>query len=83
MGTLLVDAIAEEPLGIDRVEPQPVLELFAQFADVTLDDVLVDVLVEKPIDGIEDLGLADAPAATAQQKFEDAPFSASVKRFPD
>jgi hypothetical protein len=71
-GGLFFDAIAEEPLGVDRIESQPVLELLAQFADVALNDVLVDVLVEEPIDGIEDLRLADPPAATAQQKFEDS-----------
>ncbi len=64
-GGLLLDAITEEPLGIDRVEAQPMLEFLAQLADVALDDVLVDVFVEEPVDGVEDLRLADAPAATA------------------
>ena len=30
---------------------------------MAFDHVLVDVLVEQPIDGVEDLGLGDAPAA--------------------
>src|SRR6185437_3259302 len=72
-GGLFLDAIAEEALGIDRVEAQPVLQFLAQLADVAFDHVLVDVLVEEPVDGVEDLRLADAPAAAAQQKFEDPP----------
>ena len=56
------------------------LELLAQFADVALNDVLVDVLVEEPIDGIEDLRLADPPAATAQQKFEDSALPARQRK---
>ena len=68
-----LDAIAEEALGVDRVEAQPVLELLAQLADVALDDILIDVLVEETVDRVEDLGLADASAAATQQKLEDAP----------
>src|SRR5271156_1145282 len=79
---LFLDAVAEEPLRIDRVEPQSVLEFLAQLADVALDDVLVDVLVEEPIDGIEDLGLADPPATAAQQKFEDSPLPAGQGKGP-
>ncbi len=47
---------------------------------MALDDVLVDVLVEKTVDGVEDLRLADAPAATAQQEFEDAPLAARKRK---
>ena len=66
---LFLDAIAEEPLRIDGVETQSMLEFLAQFADVALDDVLVDILVEEPVDRVEDLRLAHAPSAAAQQKF--------------
>ena len=77
---LFLDAIAEEPLGIDGVETQPMLELLAQLADVALDHVLVDILVEQPIDGVEDLRLANAPTATAQQELEDPPLPARKRK---
>src|ERR1700692_3144376 len=56
------------------------LEFLAQFAHVALDDVLVDILVEQPVDGVEDLRLADAPTATAQQKLEDPPLPARKRK---
>ena len=62
---LFLDAIAEEPLGIDGVKTQPMLEFLAQFTDVALDDILVDILVEKAVDGVKDLRFADPPTATA------------------
>src|ERR1700733_12350867 len=77
---LFLDAIAEEPLGIDRVETQPVFELFAQFADVALDDVFIDIFVEESVDGVEDLRLADAPSAAAQQKFQDPSLPAGKRK---
>src|SRR5260370_21582958 len=52
------------------------LELLAQLADVALDHVLVDVLVEEAVHRIEDLRLGQAPAAAAQQIFENAPLTA-------
>src|SRR5580693_9644649 len=77
---LFLDAIAEKPLGIDGVETQPMLEFLAQLTDVALDDVLVDILVEQPVDGVEDLRLADAPTATAQQKLKDSPLPARERK---
>src|SRR3984885_1070533 len=77
---LFLDAIAEEPLGIDWVETQPMLEFLAQFADVALDDVLVNILVEEPVDRVEDLRLADAPTATAQQKLQNPPLPARERK---
>ncbi len=71
-----LDAVTEEALGVDRVEPQTLLQFLAQLADVALDHVLVDVFVEKSVNGVEDLRLADAPAAAAEQKFEYAPLPA-------
>src|SRR4029077_9657583 len=65
---------------MDGVETQPMLKFLAQFADVALDDVLVDILVEEPIDRVEDLRLADAPTATAQQKLEDPPLPARERK---
>src|SRR5262249_19792455 len=65
---------------IDRVETEPVLQFLPQFADVALNDVLIDVLVEEPIDGVEDLRLADPPAATAQQELEDPPLPARKRK---
>src|SRR5579862_8452596 len=79
-GGLFLDAITEEPLRIDRIEAQPMLQFLAQFADMALDDVLIDVLVEEPVDGVEDLRLADAAAATAQQKLEDPPLAARERK---
>ena len=45
-----------------------------------IDDVLVDILVEEPIDRVEDLRLADAPTATAQQKLENPPLPARERK---
>ena len=64
--SLLLDAVPEETLGIDRVESEPPLQLLAQLADMALDHVLVDILVEQPVDRAENLRLGDAPAATLQ-----------------
>ena len=52
------------------------LQLLAQLADMAFDHVLVDVFVEEPVDGVEDLGFADAPATAAQKELEDASLAA-------
>ena len=56
--------------------PQPL----AQFADVTLDDILVDVLTEEAVDGIEDLGLRHPAARVVHEILEDAALTARQRQ---
>src|SRR5271170_1543408 len=51
------------------------LQLLPQFADMALDHVLVDVLVEESVDSVKDLRFADTPAAAAQEKLKDPPLT--------
>ena len=44
-------AITEVALGIDGIMTKTAAQAAAQLADVALDDVLVDFLVEEPVDG--------------------------------
>src|SRR5262249_41135363 len=72
--------VAEEALGIDRVVAEPVAQLLAQLADVALDHVLLDLVVEDAVDRVENLGLGDAAAGIGRQIFEDAALSARQRQ---
>ena len=52
------------------------LELLAKLADVAFHDVLVDVFIEDPVNGVEDLGLREPAAAIANEAFEDPALAA-------
>src|SRR5260370_36166115 len=56
------------------------LEFLAQLADMALDHILVDVLIEETIDRIEDLRFTQAPAAAAQQIFKNALLAARKRK---
>src|SRR5215217_8150932 len=47
-------------------------KLFAQFADMALDDALVHVLIKKAVNGIEDLRLRHTLAGVRDQELENA-----------
>ena len=70
-----LNAVAKKPFGIDRIVSEPLTKLLAELADVALDDVLFHVLVENPIDRIEDLGLRHTATAIGDEELEDAPFA--------
>ena len=55
-------------------------QLLAQLADVALDDVLLDLVVEDTVDRVEDLGLGDAAAPVACQIFQDAALAARQRQ---
>ncbi len=53
--SFLREPVAQKALRIDRVRAKPLAKALAQFANVTFDYVLVDAIVEQPIDEIKDL----------------------------
>src|SRR6218665_1392486 len=67
-----VDAVAEETLGIDRIDTELLAQLLAQLADVAFDDILFDVFIEDAVNRVEDLGLGNAAAAVGDQILENA-----------
>ena len=67
-------------MRIDRVMAQAMPQPLAQFADVTLDDILVDVLTEEAVDGIEDLGLRHPAARVVHEILEDAALTARQRQ---
>ena len=70
-----VQAVAEEALGIDRVEAELLTQLLAQFADVAFDHVLFDLVVENAIDGVENLGFGDTAPIVGGEELEDTAFA--------
>src|SRR5690606_8171285 len=68
-------AITEVALGIDRIEAKLRAKLLAQLADVAFNDVLLDLLIEDSVNGVEDLGLGHPARRVARQIFEDTPFA--------
>src|ERR1700736_6729356 len=69
---MFVQTIPKIANRIDGVVTELAAQFLTQLADMAFNDVLFDIFVENSIDGIEDLGLADAPAAMIDQIFKDS-----------
>src|ERR1700730_11829761 len=69
---MFVQTIPKIANRIDGVVTELAAQFLAQLADMAFNHVLFDILVENSVDGIEDLGLAHAPAAMIDQIFKDS-----------
>src|SRR5690606_27928407 len=75
-----IDAVAEEALGIDRIETHLLTQLLAQLADVAFDDIFFDFAVEDAVDRAENLRLVETAAAIGNQIFQDAALAARQRK---
>src|ERR1700736_4141100 len=69
---MFVQTIPKIANRVDRVVTEVAAQFLTQLADMAFNHVLFDILVENSVDGIEDLGLAHAPAAMIDQIFKDS-----------
>src|ERR1700736_6961009 len=69
---MFVQTIPKIANRIDGVVTELAAQFLTQLADMAFNHVLFDIFIENSIDGIEDLGLADAPAAVIDQIFKDS-----------
>ncbi len=58
--------------GFDRVIPQPIAQAPTQFADMTFDDIFIDIMIEEAINRTEYLRFRHAPGTVGNQEFQDA-----------
>ena len=64
------EGIADVPFGLDGIIAEAGTQLLAQLADMPLDHALLDIVGVDAVDGVEDLGLGQAPALVAHQILE-------------
>ena len=70
-----IEAIAQEPLGIDDFEAKLLTQLLAQLAHMAFDNVLLNVFITQAIDRVEKLTFGSAATSDRMEVFQYPAFS--------
>ncbi|SPU62364.1 Uncharacterised protein [Brucella melitensis] len=74
------DAVAQETLGIDRIEPKLSAQFLAQFADMVSTTFSSTSLSKMPVNRTKNLHLVETTAAIGNQIFQNAALKARERK---